>query len=103
MDIAISINKVPIRLTKERWQHISLGHPEMAAFFDEILEAVEFPEFVYIGNNEELLAIKSLNNNKSRYIVVIYKEIFKNDGFIITSFITNKKPYIVKKKLIWKQ
>jgi len=84
-------------------QHISLGHPEMAAFFDEILEAVENPEFVYLGSNEEYLAVRNLHNETTKFIVVIYKEIDKLDGFIITSFITNKKPYFAKKKKIWKQ
>lgn len=43
MDIAISINRIPIRLTDERWHHISTGHPEMADFYYEILETIENP------------------------------------------------------------
>ena len=69
-------------MTEERWYHITRGHPEMAVYYDEILEAVEHPEFVYLGSNEE---------------------VYENDGFIITSFVTNKKPYFTKKKMIWKQ
>ena len=103
MDFAISINKVPIRMTDERWYHITIGHPEIAVYYDEILEAIEHPEFVYLGSNEEYLAIRKLNNDTSKFIVVIYKEVNENDGFIITSFVTNKKPYFTKKKMIWKQ
>ncbi|HSU49383.1 MAG TPA: hypothetical protein VLJ41_02290 [Segetibacter sp.] len=44
MDIAISKNTVPIRLTEERWYHISTGHPEVAAYYFEILETIENPQ-----------------------------------------------------------
>ena len=103
MDIAISINKVPIRMTEERWYHITIGHPEMAVYYDEILDTIEHPESIYLGSYEEYLAIKKLNNEITKFIVVIYKEVDKNDDFIITSFITNKQPYFIKKKLIWKR
>ncbi len=43
MEIAISKNGVPIRLTEERWQHISTGHPEIADYYYELLETVEKP------------------------------------------------------------
>jgi hypothetical protein len=43
MDIAVSKNNVPIRLTTERWQHISISHSEIADFYYEILEIVENP------------------------------------------------------------
>ncbi len=36
MDFAISINKVPVRLTEERWHHISTGHPEIADYYFDI-------------------------------------------------------------------
>lgn len=29
IDIATSVNGVPIRLTEERWSHITAGHPEI--------------------------------------------------------------------------
>ena len=90
-------------MTDERWYHITTGHPEMAAFYDEILETIEQPEIVYLGNSDEYLAVKKLKNKYSKFIVVIYKEINDNDGFIITSFITNKMLYFVKKEMIWKQ
>ena len=90
-------------MTNERWYHITTGHPEMAVFYDEILETIEHPEFVYLGRNEEYLAVRNLYNGITKFIVVIYKEVDERDGFIITSFITNKKPYFVKKKIIWKQ
>ena len=103
MDIALSRNNIPVRLTNERWYHITTGHPEMAAYYDDILETIEKPEFLYLGSNEEYLAVRNLDNVSAKFVVVIYKEVDKNDGFIITSFLTNKEPYFAKKKLIWKQ
>ena len=47
MDIAISIKKTPIRLTDERWMHISVGHPEIADYYYEILETIEHPEKIF--------------------------------------------------------
>jgi hypothetical protein len=46
MDIAISKNGVPIRLTDERWQHITLGHPDIADYYYEILETIEEAEII---------------------------------------------------------
>lgn len=39
-----------VRLTTERWLHISTGHPEVADFYHEILEAIQNPEVIYEGN-----------------------------------------------------
>jgi len=72
MDIATSKNNVPIRLTKERWLQISTGHPEVAPFYDIILEAVEAPDKIYKGNECELIAAKQiLYNDQSLFVVVV--------------------------------
>ncbi len=80
-----------------------MGHPEMAEYFDQILECVENPEIVYFGSEGEFLAVKSLNNEGVKFIVAIYKEIKNNDGFIITAFLTNKLNYLKNKQILWKQ
>ncbi|MDY0279127.1 MAG: hypothetical protein EOM59_13425 [Clostridia bacterium] len=98
-----SVHNIPVRLTNERWRHISVGHPEMADYIDQILDCVENPEIVYKGSVEEFLAVKSLDNEKSKFIVVVYKETDDNDGFIITSFITNKLGYLNNEQVLWKQ
>jgi len=100
---AFSVNDIPIRLTDERWRHISVGHPEMAEYFDHVLDCVENPEIVYFGNETEFLAVKLLNNEESKFIVVVYRGIIDYDGFIITSFITNKLAYLKNKRVLWKQ
>ncbi len=102
MAVVISKNKVGIRLTDERWLHITVGHPEMADYYYEILEAIEQPDLIYEGKNEELLAVKEFDKTTPKFIVVIYKETDKADGFIITAFISKRRHEFDKKKLIWK-
>ncbi len=99
MDKVNSVNGVPIRFTKERWFHITEGHPEMAGHFYEILGAVEEPEGVYEGEEGEFLALKEME--KGKYIVVVYKEVSQEDGFIITSFLTKKEDTIKRRDKIW--
>jgi len=101
MDIAISINKIPIRLTKERWQHITIGHPEIAGFYYEILESIEKPDSIYEGKYEELIATKYFEKLNNKFVVVIYKELSEEDGFVITAYLSNKIQEFVKRKKIW--
>jgi len=58
MDIAYSVNGVPIRLTLERWYHIVENHDDLAGYFFEVLETVEHPEFVLRGNHGALKAVR---------------------------------------------
>jgi len=101
MNIVISKNKIPIRFTDERWKHISLGHPEMANYYYEIIETIEVPEKIYEGNYDEIIAIKHFEKLNDKFVVVVYKEINNEDGFIITAYISNKVNEFLKRKLIW--
>ncbi len=101
MDIAFSIHNVPIRLTAERWHHISVGHPEVAEYYFEILEAIQFPDAVYEGKFEELLAIKAFPKLNNKFVVVVYKEVSNVDGFVITSYLSNKIKEFLNRKKIW--
>ena len=49
MDVAKSKNGVPIRLTEERWFHITEEHSEIAGYYFEVLETLEEPEAIYEG------------------------------------------------------
>jgi len=44
LDIADSVNGVPIRLTDKRWEHIVDSHPDMSSLLDAVLDAVRNPE-----------------------------------------------------------
>ena len=101
--IIISKNNVPIRLTDERWQHITTGHPEMADYYYEILETVENQEIIYEGDYGGLIAISKKLENTNKFIIVIYKEISEEDGFIITAYYSNKIQVFEKKKILWKK
>jgi hypothetical protein len=46
MEIANSVNGVPIRLMEERWQHIIDNKPYMLGYEDKILEAIEHPTWI---------------------------------------------------------
>src|ERR1035437_8030326 len=70
MDIAHSVNGVPIRLNYERWYHIVENHDELASYYDEVLETVAGPDFVVRGNAGALKAARHLG--KQRWLVVVY-------------------------------
>ena len=94
---AYSVNGVLIRLTHERWFHITENHDDLASYYFEVLEAVEKPEFITKGNKGSLKAARSTGRDK--WLVVVYREISKEDGFVITAYFLNKRP---KGDLIWR-
>ncbi|MBP9019492.1 MAG: hypothetical protein KBG04_06725 [Bacteroidales bacterium] len=101
MDVVRSKNSVPIRLTEERWLHITEEHSEMAGYYFEVLEAVEEPEAIYAGKAGECIAVREME--KDKYIVVIYRELGEEDGFVITAFLTRRRKKLEKRRKIWEQ
>jgi|SRR3990167_3115103 len=101
MDSVKSVNKVPIRLNEERWAHIVENHCELAGQYHDVLDAVATPNIVVKGFEGELLAIKKISGHK--HLVVVYKEIRKSDGFVITAFISSKVAKLMRRKILWKQ
>lgn len=98
MDTVISKNKVPIRLTEERWLHITEEHNEMAGYYYEVLETVYEPEVIYKGKYGEYIAVRTIFD---KYLIVIYREINEEDGFIITAFLTKRIKYLERRQRIW--
>jgi len=97
----LSRSKTKIRLTDERLNHILTSHPEISEHVFDIGITINKPDYLFEGGKEEYFAIL---DKKVFYFVVIYKEDrVKKDGFIITSFITKRINYLLKKKLIWKK
>ncbi|KAF5416926.1 MAG: hypothetical protein C5S38_02400 [Candidatus Methanophagaceae archaeon] len=101
MDVVRSKTDVPIRLTEERWFHITEEHSEMAGYYFEVLEAMEEPEAIYEGKKGECIAVREIENGK--YIVVIYKELSKEDGFVLTAFLTRQRKKLERRQKIWPQ
>ena len=71
-EITKSKNGVVIRLTDERWSHISEEHAELAGLKLDVLEAVAEPERILAGGAGELLALKKQTDGK--ILVAVYRE-----------------------------
>ncbi len=93
---ASSVGGVPIRLTAERWRHISERHPELAELQASILRTIRQPEAVYEGNAGTLLAVRP---EDGLYLVVVYRESSAEDGFVVTAYLTRR---LIGGRLVWK-
>lgn len=92
MKIVQSASGVPIRLTAERMAHIECRHPEMKGEEERMLETVSSPDYVQEGDAQTLIAIKHYAQTPltEKFCAVVYKEINKEDGFIVTAYFTGK-------------
>lgn len=64
MDLAYSVNNVPIRLTYERWHHIVENHDDLASYYYDVLETIERPHFVIRGSKGSQKATKNFSQRK---------------------------------------
>ncbi len=69
MEIVRSINNIPIRLTDERWIHVVENHDDLAGYYDEILKAVECPDYVIRISRRILIALKQ--KEAGRFLAVV--------------------------------
>ena len=92
MFIANSTEGVPIRLTDERWNHICKRHPELRGQEKKVLETVEPPEMILLGDYGEKLAARFYRATPltSKYLLVAYKELSATDGFVVTAYFSRK-------------
>ena len=97
MDIAYSINGVPIRLTDERWRHIVENRDEMAGYRDACPGAIEEPDLILRGYRGALIAVKGYG--RRRYLAVVYRELSAKDGFVISAYFTSR---INRRAIVWK-
>ena len=98
MDSSLSVNGVPVRLTAERWLHIVENHDEVAGYYDEVLNTVANPDVVVSGYGGSLIAVRSYG--AQRHLCVVYRQLSKYDGFVITAYFTRK---LNRKKAVWKR
>lgn len=98
IDEAVSKNGVVIRLTDERWAHITEEHGELSGLRSEVLETVLLSERILAGSEGELIAIRKMEHDK--HLIVVYRE-QEDDGFIITAFLTSKVRSLAKRRQIW--
>ena len=98
IDRVVSKSNVPIRLTDERWAHITEEHCELAGLRSEVVETVSQPERILLGGDGERLPIRELGEGK--HLVVVYRE-QADDGFIITAFLTRRVRSLEKRRQVW--
>ena len=96
MDIAYSVNGVPIRLTEERWEHIVSNKPYMGSYYEKVLEAIENPIWILRGYAGAIVAVLFIA--RRNYLHVVYREVSPDDGFIITAFLSTK---VNRRTIIW--
>lgn len=94
---AQSANGVKVRLTDERWEHILEARPYMRGYEEDVLDAVESPELILTGAGGVLVAVVSFG--RKGYLQVIYKEVTRADGFIITAYF---KDSYNRRQVIWR-
>ena len=96
-----SVDGVKIRLTQERWNHITTSHLEFDPDdYKTILHVIRKPNFILKGDFGELLAVKK-QARKNSWIVVPYKELSQTDGFILTAYLTTDSSWLFQKEIIW--
>jgi hypothetical protein len=95
---AISINNMNVRLTQERWIHITEYHRELTNFQLEILLTVAEPDSVYfspIDAKSSFAAVKTFGRladfGLAKNLTVHYKEPSGSSGFILTTFVLSDK------------
>jgi hypothetical protein len=95
----LSRNGVPIRLTDERWRHIIEEHCELSDLRNDVMQTVSEPERVLRGKYDELLALRLMEPGKA--LVVVYREIANDDGFVIAAFLTRRLGSLDRRAQIW--
>jgi hypothetical protein len=98
IDRVIAKSGVVIRLTDERWAHITEEHCELAGFRSTVVETVSHPDRILVGSDGELLAVREIDAGK--HLVVVYRE-QNNDGFVITAFLTRRIRSLEKRRQLW--
>ena len=68
-----------------------------------VLETVSDPEMIQQGDFEEYLAIRFYNETPltSKFLIVVYKEIARMDGFILTAYYSGKPSE--RRRTLWKR
>lgn len=71
----------------------------MAGYFFEVLETLQEPDAIYEGKSQELLATREID--PGRHLIVIYRELSPEDGFVITAFLTTRITMIERRRRLW--
>ena len=99
MHTSNSHNGISIRLSSERWEHISQNHPELGGYLHDVLDTVCHPDELREGSAGEMLAIKAVEDGK--FLIVVYRELSVDDGFVITAFLSRRMNWLAKRREVW--
>ena len=102
MIVTYSKNAVPIRITRERWNHIARRHPEMRDQQDKVIETISTPDSIQGGDFGELIAVRFYSKTPltRKHLIVVYKELSGQDGFVLTAYFTITPSK--RRTIIWK-
>ncbi len=89
--VAISVNRVPIRLRPDRWPYIE-------GYYDEALDIVERPDYILLDRDGNLVAVRELAGE--RCFTVTCREIDRRRGYILSA---SYKRYVNRRALIWRR
>ena len=81
-----------MRLTEERWLHVTAKHPEMEGQKERTLEALSEPDMIQEGDLGTLIAIRSYEKTPAgaKHLAVVYREVSEEDGFVVTAYLTRR-------------
>lgn len=85
-----------IKLTKERWDHIALRHPEIKMMQNELPEVLKNPDIIVKSRYNE--AAKLYHKKYKDYYIVVLAD--TNKKFIITAY---NSYHIKKGEVEWKK
>jgi hypothetical protein len=70
----------------------------MSGYYEAVLDAIENPEYILRGYKGARVAV--INIGRSRWLLVTYREINKDDGFIISAYIDDE---FNKNLIVWRR
>ena len=98
MDVAVSVEGVPIRLPHERWFHLVENHDDVAGSYEAVLETIANPDRVLRGYRGTLIAVRT--DGQRRSCMVVYRQVSADDGCIITAYFTSK---LDRRHVVWRK
>ena len=96
-------NGVPIRLSQERWEHITQRHPEMREQKERVLETVVAADILLEGDLDTLMALRHYPKTPvtEKYLIVVYREVTRTDGFVLTAYFANEPSE--RRRTLWRR
>jgi hypothetical protein len=70
---------------------------------EQVLETVQSPDYIQEGDLGELLAVRHYPQTPltSKFLVVAYRELSGNDGFVMTAYLTSQPS--ARRRITWKR